>query len=131
MTRFSILFSICFRAKVAQSVQRLGYGMDDYRVRFPGGAVIRFLLFATASRLALGPTQPTVWGSYQGVNLTSHFHLLPGLRKRGAILPLPQYVFMTWCLIKQEMPLHDVVLSISEREIYLYIYFLLHHNELD
>jgi len=27
---------------------------------------------------------------------------------RGAIPQLPQYVFTTWCLIKQEVRLHDV-----------------------
>jgi len=29
----------------------------------------------------------------------------------GAIPPLTQYVFMAWCLIKQWIRLHDVVLS--------------------
>jgi hypothetical protein len=38
----------------------LGYGMDDrgFRVRFPMGAGI--FLFTTASRTALGPTQPPI-----------------------------------------------------------------------
>jgi hypothetical protein len=27
-------------------------------------------------------------------------HLVPRLRMRGAIPPLPQYVFMAWCLVK-------------------------------
>jgi len=34
------------------------------------------------------------------VNLTTHFHLVPRSIMRGAILPLPQYVFMVWCLLK-------------------------------
>jgi hypothetical protein len=29
--------------------------------------------------------------------LTTHLHLAPKLRMRGAISPLPQYVFMAWC----------------------------------
>jgi len=29
-------------------------------VQFPAGAVMGFFLFATMSRLALGPTQPTI-----------------------------------------------------------------------
>jgi len=66
-------------------------------------------LFTTASRPALGPTQPRIqWvpGALPlgvkppGVNLTSHLHLVPRSRMRGAILPLPQYVFMAWCLVK-------------------------------
>jgi len=28
---------------------------------------------------------------------TDHLHLAPSLRMRGAIPPLPQYVFMPWC----------------------------------
>jgi hypothetical protein len=35
-----------------------------------------------------------------GVKLTSHLHLLPRSRMRGAIPPLPRYVFMVWCLVK-------------------------------
>jgi hypothetical protein len=42
------------------------------------------------------------------VNLSIHLHLVPKLRMRGAILSLPQYVFMVWCLVKQEISLHDV-----------------------
>jgi hypothetical protein len=29
-----------------------------------------------------------------------HFRLVPRLRTRGHILPLPQYIFIAWCLIK-------------------------------
>jgi len=43
--------------------------------------------------------------------LATHLHLLPRLRMRGAIPPLPQYVFMVWCLIKQDIRLWAVVLS--------------------
>jgi hypothetical protein len=48
---------------IAQSVQRLGYGLDDRgsRVRFSGGVVVIFL-FTTASRTALGIIQhPILW----------------------------------------------------------------------
>jgi hypothetical protein len=39
----------------------LGYGLDDRgsRVRFPAGGG-EFFLFTTASRTALGPTQPPI-----------------------------------------------------------------------
>jgi hypothetical protein len=34
------------------------------------------------------------------MKLTTHLHLLPRSRMREAIPLLPQYVFMTWCLVK-------------------------------
>jgi len=36
------------------------------------------------------------------VKLTTHLHPVPRSRMRGAIHPLPQYVFMTWCSVKAE-----------------------------
>jgi hypothetical protein len=45
-------------------------------------------------------------GSFPGdkatgsVKLTTHLHLVPRLRTRGAIPPLNQYVFMAWYLVK-------------------------------
>jgi hypothetical protein len=39
-------------------------------------------------------------GFFSGVKLTTHFHLVPRSRIRGVILPLPQYVFMAWYLVK-------------------------------
>jgi hypothetical protein len=35
-----------------------------------------------------------------GVKLTTHLHLVPMSRIRGAIPPLPQYVFTACCLVK-------------------------------
>jgi hypothetical protein len=32
--------------------------------------------------------------------LTTNFHLMPRLRRIGAIPQLPQYIFMAWCLVK-------------------------------
>jgi hypothetical protein len=37
-------------------------------------------------------------GTFQDVKLTTHLHLVPGLRMCGAVLPLPYYAFMPWCL---------------------------------
>jgi hypothetical protein len=34
------------------------------------------------------------------VKLTTHLHLMPTSRMSGTIPPLPQYVFMAWCLVK-------------------------------
>jgi hypothetical protein len=62
-------------------------------------------LSSTASRPALGPTQPPIqWvsgatspgQSDRSVKLTSHLHLAPRWRYTST----PQYVFMAWCLVK-------------------------------
>jgi hypothetical protein len=37
--------------------------------------------------------------SGRGVKLTTHLHLVPRLRMRGAVPPLSQYVLMVWCLV--------------------------------
>jgi hypothetical protein len=61
-----------------------------------------FFLFATASRPLSsayeGLLPPGV--KRRGVKLTTNLHLVQSLRMRGAILPLPQYVFMAWCSVK-------------------------------
>jgi hypothetical protein len=89
----------------------LGYGLDDRgsRVRFPAGA----RNFSLHHRLQNGsgppPLQPptqcvtgalSVGESGWGVKLTTHLHLVPKSRMSGAIPPLPQLVFMMWCLVK-------------------------------
>jgi len=62
--------------------------------------------------LYLGPTQPPIqWlpgaitpGVKHPGRETGHsLHPLRRLRVHGAITPLPAYVFMAWCSIKQEM----------------------------
>jgi len=45
------------------------------------------------------PSLPSKSG--RGVKLTTYLHLVPRLRMRGAIQPLPQYVLMGWCLVKK------------------------------
>jgi hypothetical protein len=35
-----------------------------------------------------------------GMKVTTHLHLVLRLRICGVIIPLPQYVFMAWCLVK-------------------------------
>jgi hypothetical protein len=37
---------------------------------------------------------------YRDVKLTTHFHLVLSWRMRGSVPPLPQYMFMAWCLVK-------------------------------
>jgi len=47
-----------------------------------------------------------------GVKLTTaHHHLVPRLRMCGATPPFHQYVFIAWCLIKQEICLHGLMVS--------------------
>jgi len=43
--------------------------------------------------------------------MTTDLHLVPNLRMCGGTMPLPQYIFMTWRLIKQEIRLHGVMIS--------------------
>jgi hypothetical protein len=74
------------------------------------GAMIRFFLFTTASRPSLGPTQPHVqWvpGALSlGVKRPGHeADRSPPSSDEAKNAwsytpPLPQYVFMRWCLIK-------------------------------
>jgi hypothetical protein len=40
------------------------------------------------------------------VKLTTHLHLVPKSRMRGAIPQLPQYAFMAWCLVKAQGQLY-------------------------
>jgi hypothetical protein len=80
-----------------------GYGLDDRgsRVRFPAGAG-NFSLHRVQNGSEAHPASYPMgsMGSFQGVKLTTHLYLVPSHRMRGAIPPLPQYVFMAWCLVK-------------------------------
>jgi hypothetical protein len=67
-----------------------------------------------------GALSPGVRG--WGVKLTTHLHLVPRLRKREAIPPLPQYVFMAWCLVKHRGNF------IFPRLIFLKLYLTDHHS---
>jgi hypothetical protein len=49
-------------------------------------------------------------GSFPGMKLTTHIHLVPRSRLRGAIPPLPHYAFMAWCSVK------------ARKQLYLYLY---------
>jgi hypothetical protein len=80
-------------AAVAQSIQWLEYGLDDWG-SIPGWGCDFFIL-PTASRPALRPTHGVISA---GVKLSGreieHLHLVPSLRMRGAIPPLLEYLFM-------------------------------------
>jgi hypothetical protein len=65
-------------------------------------------LFTTVSTTALGPTQPPIhWvpgapslGVKRSGREADHSPPSSAEVKRGALLPLLQYVFMAWCLVK-------------------------------
>jgi hypothetical protein len=84
------------------------------RPRFDSRQGLQLFLLATASKPPLGPSQPPiqrVMGLFPpGAKLITHIQLVQRVRMRGFISPLPQYVFMTWCLTKQWIRLHGVVL---------------------
>jgi hypothetical protein len=75
-----------------------------------GGGGLGIFLFTTASRTALGPTQPPIqwvpgaffpWGqSGRGVKLTTHVHLVPRSKNAWSYTSTPQYAFRAWCLVK-------------------------------
>jgi hypothetical protein len=88
----------------------LGYGVDERgsRVRFPAGAGNFSLHHRVQNGSGAYPASypmgirgffPGGW-SGRCVKLTTQFHLMPRSRMRGAIPPLPQYVFMAWCFVK-------------------------------
>jgi len=70
------------------------------------------LLFITASRPALRPTQPpNQWlqgALTPGVKQPAYLHLVSKLRTHGIVFPLPQYISMVW-LVKH-MDFKDSVL---------------------
>jgi hypothetical protein len=89
------MFGACveLRAVIAQSLQRWATGWTIGVLRFDSRRGLGILLFTTASKTALGPTQPPIqWvpgARSLAVKLTTHLHLVPRSRMRGAIPPLP------------------------------------------
>jgi hypothetical protein len=92
--------------------------MDDRWLESRQGLGI-FLFTTAGSRQDLGPNEyegPFSWGqSSRDVRLTTHLHLVPRSRMRGAIPPIPRYVFMVWCSVKKK----------EQGQIFLNFYFFL------
>jgi hypothetical protein len=82
----------------------LGYELDDRGFESRQGLGIFF--FTTASRLALGSTQPSIqWVQSAfslGVKRPGQLHLVPRPRMLGAVPTLPQYDCMAWCSVKRK-----------------------------
>jgi hypothetical protein len=78
--------------------------------RFDSRRGLGIFLFTTASRTALGLTQPRIQWVPGALSLgvkwlgreVDHIHLVPRSRIRGAIPILPHYVFMAWFLVKHK-----------------------------
>jgi hypothetical protein len=98
-----------FKSRDSSVGVALGYRLDDRdsRVRFPAAAG-NFSLHHRVQNGSGTPQPPIQWVpgalslgySGRGMKLTTHIHLVPRSRMRGAIPPLPQYAFMAWCLVK-------------------------------
>jgi hypothetical protein len=88
------------------------------KVQVLAGAMVGFYLFATTSKLALGPNQPPIqWVSgsltlevkQPGSETVSQYSA--EAKNLCSYTTTPQYVFMAPYLIKQWMHLHGMVLS--------------------
>jgi len=99
-------------------------------VLFPRGAIMGFFLIATASRLVLGPTQPSIQfvrrlfptgvKAAGGVKLTTHLHLVPRLRMRGYIHPLPHTSSWGGAYLRTRitLPLHCLFYVFNKQKYY-------------
>jgi hypothetical protein len=64
-----------------------------------------FLKYVRIICLSNGYLGLFLWGkSGRGVKLTTPLYLVPRPNMSGAISPLPQYAFMTWCSVKIKSP---------------------------
>jgi hypothetical protein len=87
----------------------LGYGWTFGVLGFDSRLGLEIFLFTTASRTALGPTQPPIqWvpaAFSLGVKRPGREvdHLPPSsaeVKNASSYTSTPQYVFMAWCLVK-------------------------------
>jgi hypothetical protein len=82
---------------------------------------LKIFLFTTATRTALGPTQPPIQWVTGALSLgvkrpgreADHSISCRGQRMSGAIPRLPQYVFMAWCSVKAQGQLYLLLLPWS------------------
>jgi hypothetical protein len=92
----------------------LGYGVDGV-LGFDSRLGLGIFLFTTASRTALGPTQPPIqWVSgplslavkRTGREADRSPHLVPRSKNEWSYTSTPQYAFMAWCTDKAQGQLY-------------------------
>jgi hypothetical protein len=113
----------------------------------PGGGVINLydrgfrvlvragnFFFTTVSRPVLGPTQPPVQWASGSLSLglkrpgREADHSPPSVaevNKRGAVHPLPQYVFMAWCSVKAKGQLYLYLGFDSRRGLGIFLFTIM------
>jgi hypothetical protein len=101
------------RAVIVQSVQRWATDWTIRVLRFDSRRGLEIFLFTTASRTALGPTQPPIQWVPGALSLgikrpgSEAPHSPPSSQTmNGATHPLPQYAFIAWCLVKAQGQLY-------------------------
>jgi hypothetical protein len=111
LCRFSASVYCClFRYRL--SPETFGYtlyGLDDRVLGFDSRRWLGIFLFTTASRTALGPTQPPIqWvpgvlslGVKRPWREADHSPTSSAeVKNEWSCTSIPQYVFMAWCLVK-------------------------------
>jgi hypothetical protein len=97
-----------------------GYGLDDRR--FESRQELGIFLFTTASRPALGPTQPPIKWVSGALSLEvkrpgrEAGHSPPSseeVKNACSYTSIPQYAFMAWCSVKAQGQLYRVVTGSS------------------
>jgi hypothetical protein len=96
------------KSRVSSVGIALSYGLDyrGSRVRLPAGAGNSSLhhRVQNGSGVHLASYSTSTRGSFPSGKAAGAWgwplHLVPRSRMRGAIPPLPQYIFMAWCLVK-------------------------------
>jgi hypothetical protein len=94
------------RGSSVSIVTRLWAGRPGFNSR----QGLRFFLLANPASY---PMDTGIGGSFPRVKRPGHEadhspQSVPRLRMRGALLPLPKYVFMAWCLIKHRTTLQFI-----------------------
>jgi hypothetical protein len=92
----------------------LGYGLDDQgsRVRFQAGAGNFSLHHRVQNGSGAHPASYPMGGSFPGVKLSTHLHLVPRSKNEWSYTSTPHYAFMVWCSVK------------AQGQLYIYFYFV-------
>jgi hypothetical protein len=106
---FPFFFFIIFKSRDSSVGIELGYGQDNRGLRFDSRRGLEIFLFTTASRTALGHTQPSIQGKPGALSLgvkrpgREVDHSPPSgaeVKNAWSYTSTPQYVFMAWWSVK-------------------------------